>query len=205
VKKKGRISSWNDDKGYGFITPQTRGDRIFIHIKAFANRNQRPVVGKVVSYSLSKDTRGRPCADKVTIDSMAKTKKRKGSMSVLTNLLALGFLLLVGVAVHLSFIPVLVILIYVVLSSITFSAYVLDKVAAKNGGWRTRENALHLLSLAGGWPGALMAQNYLHHKTKKQPFRVYFWTTVILNCMALVWPLTPYGASLWRSVVGAMT
>jgi uncharacterized membrane protein YsdA (DUF1294 family)/cold shock CspA family protein len=196
VRKKGRITSWNDDKGYGFISPRDGDARLFVHIKAFANRSRRPVVGDVIRYSISKDSRGRPRAEKATITGTGKTTKRKNSMSVISNLLALVFLALVAGAVYLSFIPVVVIMIYVVLSSITFSAYVLDKVAAKRGAWRTSENALHLLSLAGGWPGALMAQNYLRHKTKKQPFRVIFWMTVVLNCALLVWPLTPYGVSL---------
>ncbi|MEJ2620076.1 MAG: cold shock and DUF1294 domain-containing protein [Candidatus Thiodiazotropha sp.] len=204
MRKKGRIRSWNDDKGYGFIAPLDGDGRIFVHIKAFTNRTRRPAIGDVIRYSISSDSRGRPRADKATIAGIAKTSKRKDSMSVVSNLLALVFLFLVAGAVYLSFIPVMVILIYVVLSSITFSAYVLDKVAAKRGGWRTRENALHLLSVAGGWPGALMAQSYLRHKTKKQPFRLIFWMTVVLNCAALVWPLTPSGVSLWHSIIGAV-
>ena len=41
---------------------------------------------------------------------------------------------------------------------LTFLVYAIDKRAAQNGQWRTKESHLHLLSLAGGWPGAWFAQ-----------------------------------------------
>ncbi|MES9863324.1 MAG: cold shock and DUF1294 domain-containing protein [Candidatus Thiodiazotropha sp. LLP2] len=204
MKKKGKISSWNEDKGYGFIVPLDGGNRTFVHIKAFANRTRRPVVGDVITYSMSSDSRGRPCAGKAAIAGIVKTSKRTRSSGVLSNLTALILLLLVGGAVYLSLIPVPLILFYVVVSAITFSAYAFDKVAAKRGRWRTSENTLYLLSLVGGWPGALMAQSYLRHKTKKQPFRAIFWMTVVLNCAALVWLLTPQGEGAWRSMVGVL-
>ena len=53
------------------------------------------------------------------------------------------------------------------------------------------ENALHLLALAGGWPGALLAQQFLRHKSTKQEFRQVFWVTVLLNIIALVLLATP--------------
>ncbi|MES9939880.1 MAG: cold shock and DUF1294 domain-containing protein [Candidatus Thiodiazotropha sp. 6PLUC2] len=204
MRRKGKITSWYDDKGYGFIVPLAGGKRTFVHIKAFANRARRPVVGDVVTFSISSDSRGRPCADKATIAGVAKTVKQKGSSGVLANLSVLGFLMFVGGAAYLSLIPAPLIFLYVVASAITFSAYALDKVAAVRDGWRTSENALHLMSLVGGWPGALMAQSHLRHKTKKQPFRVLFWMTVVFNCMALIGLLTPQGGVLWRSVIGAV-
>jgi uncharacterized membrane protein YsdA (DUF1294 family) len=79
---------------------------------------------------------------------------------------------------------------YVVLSVVTFVAYGLDKSAAEKGRWRTPESTLHLLSLAGGWPGALVGQRVFRHKTRKQPFRAIFWATVIANVTALAWLLT---------------
>jgi uncharacterized membrane protein YsdA (DUF1294 family) len=80
--------------------------------------------------------------------------------------------------------------VYVVLSVVTFVAYGLDKSAAEKGRWRTPERTLHLLSLAGGWPGALAAQGVFRHKTRKQPFRTIFWATVMANGVALAWLLT---------------
>ncbi|MEJ1377111.1 MAG: DUF1294 domain-containing protein, partial [Candidatus Sedimenticola sp. (ex Thyasira tokunagai)] len=53
----------------------------------------------------------------------------------------------------------------------------------------------------GGWPGALIAQQKLRHKSKKQPFRVVYWFTVAANCGALVWLLSPGGALTIRSLL----
>ena len=81
-------------------------------------------------------------------------------------------------------------LVYIAGSVITFLAYARDKSAARNNRWRTPESTLHLLSLIGGWPGALVAQRVLRHKSSKQPFRTVFWGTVLLNGAALIWVLT---------------
>lgn len=85
---------------------------------------------------------------------------------------------------------------YVVLSAGSFAFYGWDKAAARRGGRRTPELTLHLLALAGGWPGALLAQSVFRHKTKKQPFRSIFWCTVVVNCAALAWTVMELPARL---------
>lgn len=75
---------------------------------------------------------------------------------------------------------------YVGLSLLAFVSYAFDKSAAMAGRWRTPEKHLHLLSLAGGWPGALLAQQILRHKTAKAEFIAVFWVTVGLNVAAFV-------------------
>lgn len=71
------------------------------------------------------------------------------------------------------------------MSAITFVVYALDKHAAQTGRWRTPESTLHLLELAGGWPGAWVAQQLLRHKSRKPGYRVVFWLTVLLHGAAL--------------------
>jgi uncharacterized membrane protein YsdA (DUF1294 family) len=66
-------------------------------------------------------------------------------------------------------------------------AYGHDKSAARSGAWRVSERTLHVLSLMGGWPGALVAQRVFRHKSQKPSFRLAFWATAALNCGALVW------------------
>lgn len=66
-----------------------------------------------------------------------------------------------------------------VLSLITFMQYAWDKRQAGRGGWRISENQLHLLALMGGWPGALIGQRVLRHKSVKTRFRVVFVLTVM--------------------------
>ncbi len=52
---------------------------------------------------------------------------------------------------------------------------------------------MHTLALAGGWPGALLAQQWLRHKSAKQEFRAVFWATVVLNVAGLVLLCSPWG------------
>lgn len=59
---------------------------------------------------------------------------------------------------------------YTLASLITFIAFALDKRAAARGTRRTRERTLHLLELAGGWPGALAGMRFVRHKSRKWPF-----------------------------------
>ncbi|MEL7668339.1 MAG: DUF1294 domain-containing protein [Actinomycetota bacterium] len=75
---------------------------------------------------------------------------------------------------------------YLAFSIVTFAVYAWDKSAARRGARRVPESTLHVLALLGGWPGALVAQQALRHKTRKQPFRTIFWLTVLVNCIVLV-------------------
>lgn len=78
---------------------------------------------------------------------------------------------------------------YLLLSAVTLLVYALDKSAARRRQWRIPENLLHLLALLGGWPGALVAQRLLRHKTQKTSFRAVFWMTITANCAVLAWLL----------------
>lgn len=63
-------------------------------------------------------------------------------------------------------------------SALTWGVYALDKRRAQVGEWRVPESTLHLLELAGGWPGAWLAQHWLRHKCAKGSFLVVFWLIV---------------------------
>lgn len=208
---KGKIRTWSDDKGFGFIEPMLGGKQVFIHIKALRSRQRRPEVGDVVTYELSADRQGRPCAVKAVIagdNSPARSQpKRKSTRNASGNsrplLIGLVFLGLVAASVALGKLPLLVLLIYIGTSLLTYLLYYLDKSAARSGSGRTRESTLHLMSLLGGWPGAWLAQQRLRHKSSKQPFRFIFWLTVIANLAALVWLHTPEGADDLRMLLGS--
>lgn len=83
---------------------------------------------------------------------------------------------------------------YAAASLITFVTYRIDKSAARQGSRRTPESTLHLLALMGGWPGALIAQQHLRHKSAKTSFQLVFRATVLLNCGALGLLSTQAGA-----------
>ncbi len=185
MRSKGKITSWNEDKGYGFITPLAGGKRVFIHINALSNRNRRPEVNDVVTYGLSKDKQGRPCAANATLAGDKLKRKAAQKSNPFALLFALAFLFAVGVSVATGALQSIVLVAYVAMSLITFAAYAFDKSAAKSGRWRTSEGTLQFLGLIGGWPGAVLAQQTLRHKSKKTSFLTVFWTTVLANCAAL--------------------
>lgn len=71
--------------------------------------------------------------------------------------------------------------IYLQVSLLTLLAYAWDKRQARLGRWRVPERRLHLLELFGGWPGALLAQRWLRHKSRKRSYQVCFWAIVLLH------------------------
>jgi len=77
-----------------------------------------------------------------------------------------------------SFIPLAA---YGFVSVLAFFLYWRDKHKARTDGRRTPENILHAVELAGGWPGALLAQQVLRHKTRKVSFQILFWVIVLLH------------------------
>lgn len=114
------------------------------------------------------------------------------------------FLALVAGSSFTGTLPAEVVWFYLAASLAAFSAYALDKSAARNGRWRTQESTLHLIGLAGGWPGALVAQRLLRHKSRKQSFQIVFWATVIVNCCTLAWFVTTSGSLALHSMLGAV-
>ena len=105
------------------------------------------------------------------------------------------FILVYAAAMLAWNLPWLVAAAYLVTSLTCFVAYALDKSAARNGAWRTPERTLLLLGLVGGWPGALLAQQWLRHKSSKRSFRQLFWCTVAANVAGFLYISSRMGAS----------
>lgn len=87
--------------------------------------------------------------------------------------------------------PYLVGAAYLLASAACFAMYAIDKSAARAGRWRTSESTLLLMGLAGGWPGAALAQQWMRHKSSKPSFRARFWATVGLNIGAFAYFASP--------------
>jgi uncharacterized membrane protein YsdA (DUF1294 family)/cold shock CspA family protein len=204
MRTKGKITSWNDDRGYGFITPLSGGKQVFIHISAFTNQSRRPATGNIVSYGISSDKRGRPCAVKATLAGDRLQVNKKKSTGSFSNVIPIVFFCILAVLVLSGKLPIIILALYTGLSLLTYFAYALDKSAAKNGRWRTQESTLHLFSLAGGWPGAIIAQQRLRHKSKKVSFRFVFWVTVALNFGGFMWLFSSSGSELRNFLLQSM-
>jgi uncharacterized membrane protein YsdA (DUF1294 family)/cold shock CspA family protein len=193
---KGKLINWSEDKAFGFIKPNGGGEHVFIHKTALSNRNRTPQLNDIITFSISKDKKGRYCADEATFTGEKLKKKQAKKISKLSIYLSVIFLTLLTTAYFLDHIPQKLVLVYFGLSIITFLAYASDKSKAQRGAWRTPESTLHMFALIGGWPGAAVAQQLLRHKSQKKEFRIGFWFTVIVNSGGLFWLLSPGGSNL---------
>jgi uncharacterized membrane protein YsdA (DUF1294 family)/cold shock CspA family protein len=191
MRAQGKITDWNDLRGFGFVTPLERGERVFVHVSAFPTGSRRPTEGEFVSYTLGTDERGRRCATSVSYvvsrPKRPEVQTRSRNAARIAGWVAAAFL---GVVALLTIVGRLwwpAACVYIVMSIATFSAYKHDKAAAQAGARRTNEWALITLGLIGGWPGALVARHRFRHKTRKVTFRVGYWFSVGLNIVGLVW------------------
>jgi uncharacterized membrane protein YsdA (DUF1294 family)/cold shock CspA family protein len=200
MKLQGEITSWNDARGYGFITPESGGDRIFVHVTAIrTHRQQRPQLNQTVYYTPSQNKDGKPCAIHVTSSQHAASGVSGSARAFI--IAGVFFGALAGLTYIFQIIPLYILALYALMSVITYLVYATDKAAAKKGRWRTPESTLHGLSLFGGWPGALIAQQTLHHKSRKVSFQWMYKFTVLLNIAVTTWFLTPRGRELTMALL----
>ncbi|MBB1268702.1 cold shock and DUF1294 domain-containing protein [Shewanella sp. SR44-3] len=191
MRVKGKLLRWDDDKGFGFIRPNLTGPEVFLHINSLRNASRRPKEGDVITYALVADKQGRATASNATLtgDKLKGKQGAKRSNRRLPYAVMVSFTLSLLALKLSNYISLLLLLAYLGLSLFTFLIYALDKIAARKNRWRTPESSLHLLSLIGGWPGAILAQQWLRHKSIKQPFRGIFWLTIIINIAALAYAI----------------
>jgi uncharacterized membrane protein YsdA (DUF1294 family) len=88
---------------------------------------------------------------------------------------------------------------YATSSVLTFILFWIDKRAAQRatgsrGSQRVPEATLHILELLGGFPGALLGQRLLRHKSAKRRYRAVLGLIVVLHLIA--WAVVL--ARLWR-------
>jgi uncharacterized membrane protein YsdA (DUF1294 family)/cold shock CspA family protein len=212
MELRGQLKSWNDQKGFGFIRPEQGGEAIFAHISAM-RRARRPVQGDHVLYLSERDKAGRLHATHIRLNAglsldepairrkpvtpttkaakptkAAPRARRNGAVRrpllkslgfvLLCLLPALGILRLAGQG---SYWPLFA---YSLGRLFAFALYMHDKRRSLHSGRRTPEARLHLVELLGGWPGALIAQQSLRHKTRKLSFQLVFWLIVVAHQVA---------------------
>jgi cold shock CspA family protein len=101
--KKGNITQWNDEKGFGFIIANDGSEKVFFHISSVKASTRRPLVDDNVIYDSSLDSKGRLQAKAVVIEGMvaqsATSRKsqpiqvkppRKSALDYLLILILLG-------------------------------------------------------------------------------------------------------------------
>ena len=59
MRIEGSLSKWNDDRGFGFITPTQGGQETFVHISAFPKDGVRPSLGEKLTFEIEIDNNGK--------------------------------------------------------------------------------------------------------------------------------------------------
>lgn len=59
MRIEGKLAKWNDDRGFGFITPNHGGPEVFVHISVFPKDGHRPTVGEHLTFEIELDSNGK--------------------------------------------------------------------------------------------------------------------------------------------------
>lgn len=76
MRTHGTLTRWNDDRGFGFITPAGGTADVFVHISAFPHDGVRPRVGELISFEIEKGPDGRQRAVRVMRPGQRSAAKR---------------------------------------------------------------------------------------------------------------------------------
>lgn len=220
---QGTLVTWHDDRGFGFIRPASGGRDIFVHVRELHGSPFPPAVGQVITYETARQPDGRDRAVRVLLAetpgasaraapasaSRSTPAPRRRGRRALSRTLQVVVPLAAGagvVAVLNSVWPVpsWVAWVYVVMSLLTYRLYAKDKTAALRNLWRVPEARLHWFAVLGGWPGALLAQQVLRHKTVKASFRGVFWFTVVANLSLLAALCSPTASPHIDSLINSL-
>lgn len=181
---KGKLKVWKDDKGFGFIKPDHGKEEVFLHISALKDNRYRPQVGDVINYQITVDKDGKTRACNAYIEGI-------NSQKITTNLMLMAQVILlsliplwgsINLVIQKNMIPLIL---YILMSIITFFLYKHDKYSAKQGDWRISEGNLHFCEFMGGWIGAFIAQQTIKHKNSKQSYQFIFW--IIVSVHLIIW------------------
>ncbi|TVT78645.1 MAG: cold-shock protein [Denitromonas halophila] len=75
MRTEGKLTKWNDDRGFGFITPNQGGPDVFIHISEFPRDGDRPSIGERVSFETDFSKDGKPRAVNVRCPDRAPVRR----------------------------------------------------------------------------------------------------------------------------------
>jgi uncharacterized membrane protein YsdA (DUF1294 family)/cold shock CspA family protein len=199
--RRGQLTKWKDDRGFGFIQPADGSPEVFLHISELKDVSRRPIVGDTIYYYVSKQdgkvrasnafilgarlkpvSQSSPSSNRATMQSEPLYPfpvLEAVVLSIFPMVGAIHFLLKTGN-------PLLLIL-YGVMGLGSFVLYADDKLRAKQGAWRRPEKMLILCDLAGGWIGGFIAQRRLNHKVSKSSYQGTFWLVVAIHYIFWLW------------------
>jgi uncharacterized membrane protein YsdA (DUF1294 family)/cold shock CspA family protein len=197
--RRGKLTKWKDDRGFGFIQPIDGSQEVFLHISEVKDATRRPQKNDTIYYHCVGDSDGKVCAcnafilgarnKAASLSNHPNLSHRIVSSFPIAEVVVLSLLPLVG-TIHFTWTTrnPLPMILYPVMSLLTYALYADDKSRAKQQDWRTSEQTLHLCELAGGWLGGFIAQRILRHKSRKKSYQAAFWVIVVIHYIAwLFW------------------
>ena len=109
VLRKGQLTTWKDDRGFGFINPDHGGKEVFIHISALKGAGRRPKVGDTILYEQVAQPDGKTRAIRAAIQGIApqrsKTRRKSRKRGVLNTLIGGVILAAAAFLISLQFEP----------------------------------------------------------------------------------------------------
>ncbi len=195
MRFQGRLRNWKDAQGYGFVAPEDGGEQAFVHIKAFRPGGRRPQEGDMILYRTEQDAQGRLQAVDIAYPAAPRSARVARTLPLPWWLGVLWCVTVVLLAAYAA-LPRAFLWLEAGTSLVCYLLYYFDKAASLKNRWRTPERTLQLWALAGGWPGALLAQRQFRHKTVKQEFQGVFKAAVLCNVLGVLYLLTPSGQAL---------
>lgn len=129
---------------------------------------------------------------------MRRRKPLNTSLASTMTLNRVCYLLLLFAAIGSLFTSSPLAMWFLLINMLTLVMYGADKIAARKGMRRVPEATLLVFGVTGGWPGAIVGQQLFRHKTQKQPFKTYFFLSIVVSIavMAAVYHFSPV-SSLW--------
>ncbi len=100
----GTLTKWNDDRGFGFVTPIQGGPEVFAHISAFPKDGQRPRLGERLSFEIGIGKDGKQQAKNIVCPTRPAAKpyrlsepaKRPHKPGLLGRLIPFAFVIALG-------------------------------------------------------------------------------------------------------------
>lgn len=98
---QGKLITWKDDRGFGFIKPDDGGKNVFLHISALKGASRRPKVGDTIAYEPVAEPNGKVRAATASIQNSASrsSPNRKRSTPSLVEIV-MGVVLLTGARLY---------------------------------------------------------------------------------------------------------
>lgn len=101
VFQKGQLTTWKDDKGFGFIKPAHGSKEIFLHISSLKGADRRRKVGDTILYELTIEANKKVSASNASIEgvlSQTLPKKQKvNKRSLLPKFIDIGVIVMIAI------------------------------------------------------------------------------------------------------------